>query len=313
MSSVNVIALLRHGMAKMTEQRELANPGQRLRLLWAWVGHRRQFADMAGTASPALQHVASERPQALVGPLIWPYLCAAWGTSERLARIAAHYRIVDRLGPPFPFAMDEVLVLADLDHTMPGLRIVLDQPRWFIREGGLTLNLFVDDFRAYSLAFSFSDTPASEAPDGQGIDCLIGSVQGRNIDEAPELYRNLTKAAHGLRPRDLLIEICRILCRHWGVRRLLGIRDSQRHHRHPFFRGKTIAPQDYDTIWEDRGGKLADDSFYRLPIESERRNDDEIKPNKRSLYRRRYRFLDRLEDEIPAGLPVVRPTRFDDR
>lgn len=280
----------------------------RLRVYLAALANRRQLSALAGNPSPSLQMMAQERPGVLAGPLVWPYLCAGWDADERLKRIQAHYQIVDRLGAPFPFSADERLVLAELDETYPGLRIVLDQPKWFMREGGLTLNLFVDDFRAYSLAFSFSDSA-----DGQGIDCLIGAIQGRNTDEAADLYRDLTKAAHGLRPRDFLIEICRILCRHWNVQNLLAVRDSERHHRHPFFGGKKIAPQDYDAIWQDRGGELADRHFYRLPIESERRDENDIKPNKRSLYRRRYKFLDGLEAEIPLTLPKLTPVRFADR
>lgn len=280
----------------------------RLKLGMAAARHAPALAGLAGTRSPALRRMMRDRPQALAGPLIWPYLCAAWDADERMRRIAAHYRAVDDLGAPFPFAADERLVLADLSGLYPDFRIVLDQPPWFMREGGLTISLFVGDFRAYSLAFSLG-----ASAEGTGTDCLIGAIQGRNDDEAADLYRDLTKAAHGLRPRDLLIEICRILCRHWQVRALFGVADAHRHHRHPFFGTKTMALQDYDAIWRDRGGAPENDHFFRLPLQSERRADDEIKPNKRSLYRRRYRFLDRLEDEIPANLPSLAPQRFADR
>ena len=304
----STLALLRRAIPQIAPRRNMAHRKLRLQLWIAALTHRKALRDLTGSPSPALQRIAAERPEFLIGPLVWPYLCSAWGASERLQRQQDHYRIVDTLGAPFPFAFDDKLVLADLDDTFAGLRIVLDQPQWFMREGGLVLNLFVGDFRAYSLAFSFATNP-----DGQGVDCLIGGIQGRNDDEAIALYRDLTKAAHGLRPRDLLIEICRILCRHWGVRRMLGVRDDQRHHHHPFFGGKKVAPQDYDAIWRDRGGAPEDDHFFRLPLASERRADDEIKPNKRSLYRRRYRFLDDLEARIPADLPGLTPIRFKDR
>lgn len=278
-----------------------------MQILAVALKHRREVSAITGTTSPALRRILGERPASVLGLLIWPYLCASWTVSERLAHLTAHYRILDRLGAPFPFSVNERLILLDLSDIYPGLRIILDQPQWFIREGGLTLNLFVDDFRAYSLAFSLSDSLDGET------DCLIGALQGRNTDEAIDLYRDLTKAAHGLRPRDLLIEICRILCRHWQVDRLLGVRDDQRHHRHAFFSNKALAPQDYDAIWQDRGGRPENNGFYQLPIESERRSDDEIKPNKRSLYRRRYLFLDRLECEIPLGLALTVLSTFSDR
>lgn len=303
----NTITLMRRAVPDIAPNRGFGSVKLRLQVLATALWHWRQISDVVAMASPALCKMLEERPAVVLGPLVWPYLCASWTVPERLAHVTAHYRTLDDLGWPFPFSVNERLVLIDLSDVHPGLRIVLDQPQWFIREGGLTLNLFVDDFRAYSLAFSFSDHP-----DG-GVDCLIGSLQGRNTDEAMDLYRDLTKAAHGLRPRDFLIEICRILCRHWQIRRLLGVRDDQRHHRHAFFGAKSIAPQDYDAIWQDRGGVPEDNNFYRLPIASERRVDDEIKPNKRSLYRRRYKFLDMLESEIPNHLMAVSPVVFADR
>ncbi|MBK4218112.1 DUF535 family protein [Paracoccus caeni] len=296
--------LLGRAMPRIAER---GNLRLRLRVLASALRHRGRVTAIAAAPSPALRQIADERPEVLLGPLVWPYLCAGWTADECLDRLRAHYRMLDRLGPPFPFSADERLVLAELDDIHPGLRVVLDQPQWFMREGGLTLNLFVDDFRAYSLAFSFSETSSGDPA------CLIGAIQGRNTDEAEELYRDLTKAAHGLRPRDLLIEICRILCRHWNIGNLLAVRDSERHHRHPYFGGKKIAPQDYDAIWQDRGGHLEDAHFYRLPISPERRDEAEMKPNKRSLYRRRYRFLDRLEADIPDMLPRLQPVRFSDR
>lgn len=297
------VRLLQRAMPQIAEP---GNKGLRLRVLAAALTHPGRVGAMARNHSPALSLMAKERPAVLLGPLVWPYLCAGWSAAERLDHVRAHYRVLDQLGPPFPFSADARLVMIELDEIHPGLRVVLDQPPWFMREGGLTLNLFVNDFRAYSLAFSLSDK-------GTGLTCLIGAIQGRNTDEAEGLYRDLTKAAHGLRPRDLLIEICRILCRHWGIETLLAVRDSERHHRHSFFGGKKIAPQDYDAIWQDRGGQLEGPYFYRLPIAPDRRDEAEIKPNKRSLYRRRYKFLDQLEAEIPAALPHLRPVRFADR
>lgn len=303
----NEMILLGKAMPQIAPGRGIAATKLRLQVVAAALRHRRELAGLVETPSPALNLILWERPATVLGLLVWPYLCASWTVSERMAHAVSHYRIVDGLGAPFPFSVKERLVLMELPDIYPGLRIVLDQPQWFIREGGLTLSLFVRDFRAYSLAFSLSDHA------GGGIDCLIGSLQGRNTDEALDVYRDLTKAAHGLRPRDLLIEICRILCRHWGVRRILAVRDDRRHHRHAFFGKKTVAPQDYDAIWQDRGGLPENEDFYSLPLASDRRSDDEIKPNKRSLYRRRYGFLDMLEGEIPRQLALASPVVFTDR
>jgi len=276
----------------------------RLRVMASAVQHRHQLSALTQAESPALGRILREQPAVVVGVLVWPYICASWNASKRLDQMGQHYAIVDRLAPQFHFSVDKQLVLLNLSDIHPGLRVVLDQPPWFIREGGLTLNLFIDDFRAYSLAFSFSNGTNG------GIDCLIGSLQGRSTEHALALYRDLTKTAHGLRPRDLLIEICRILCRHWQVQRLLGVRNNQRHHLHSYFGKRTLGPQDYDAIWEDRGGVCEDDCFYRLPLAADRRDDEDIKPGKRSLYRRRYNFLDRLDSELTASLNWDEPVKI---
>ncbi|MCZ2105726.1 MAG: VirK/YbjX family protein [Burkholderiales bacterium] len=281
---------------------------QKLRYLFAGVQYRKPLMTLLEVSdSPALQCVRQDRPMVLVGTVIWPYICAAWEVPTRLEHLQAHYRIVDHLGAPLLFSVDEKLILARLDEMYDGLKIVLDQPQWFMREGGLTLNLFVGDFRAYSITFSFS----GQLPDG--ITCLIGGLQGRDADEVNDLYRSLTGAAQGLRPRDLLLEILRMLCRYWKVQQIFAVRDSQRHHRHHYFGGDRVFDQDYDVIWQDRGGTLADDKlFYRLSVASQRRADSEIKSNKRSLYHRRYHLLDAIESEITTALPGLTPVRFKD-
>jgi len=113
----------------------------------------------------------------MIGALLWPYLSASFEAEERLARIVAHYAVIDTLGPPFPFDCDERLVLVDLGEVLPGLRLVLDQPIWFLREGGLVLNLFIDSFRAFSIAFSLR-----READGE-LTAWIGGIQGRNRDD----------------------------------------------------------------------------------------------------------------------------------
>lgn len=306
-AGLSAAALVRRALPAIAPGRGLSALRLRGRVIAAALRHRAALTALARDPSPALAQIARTRPHVLVGPLVWPYLCAGWDAEARLSRLTAHYRAVDGLGAPFPFDPDSRLVLAELDDIHPGLRLVMDQPRWFIREGGLTLNLFVDDFRAYSLAFSLADLPEG------GRELLIGGLQGRNTEAANDLYRDLTKDAHGLRPRDLLLEACRILARHWDVRKMRGVRDSERHHHHPFFSGKKIAPQDYDGIWRDRGGVLEGTQFWTLPVAPDRRPDEEIKPNKRSLYRRRYRFLDALEQDMLAALPDRQAVRFADR
>lgn len=254
----------------------------------------------------ALDRIMVQRPE-FIGALLWPYLSATFDAEERLRRILAHYEVIDTLGPPFPFDCDERLVLVDLAEVMPGLRLVLDQPIWFLREGGLVLNLFIGSFRAFCIAFSLR-----RETDGQ-LTAWIGGLQGRNRDDMLETYRTLTKLMHGLRPRDFLLEALKMLLREFGVTRLYAVSDAARHHRHPFFGRVKAVLQDYDEIWADRGGVPVSADFFELPMTTERRDEATIKPNKRSMYRKRFEFLDGLEVALLKALQEVKPVKFEDR
>lgn len=260
------------------------------------------FAQPPGSA---LARALDERPE-LRGILLWPYQINSWSLGERLDRFCAHYVEVDRLGAAWAMGIDDKRVLFDLHDIHEGLTVILDQPYWFMREGGFTLNLFTGDFRAFSIAFSlFRD-------DRDRVCALIGGVQGRNTEDALALYRQLTKAAHGLRPRDLLLEALRMLLRHWQVAALFGVSENARHHRHPFFGTKPQEPgQNYDTIWEDRGGARISEVEWALPLNAERRDLEDIAAKKRSLYRKRYAFLDALAAEAEAGFPAGRTLQFE--
>lgn len=275
-----------------------------VRFLRASLHERQTVAQMLSPVpATALHGIMSERPH-LLGALVWPYQCATWAAGERLRRLIGHYAAIDGLAAPLKFSVEDRLVLADLDSAHPGMKLVLDQPEWFLREGGLTLNLFLDSFRAYSVAFSLFRTDA-------GLTATIGGIQGRNREDMLDTYRDLTRTLHGLRPRDFLIEALRILCRLLQVTDLHAVSEAARHHRHPYFKGMPTS-QNYDTIWLDRGGVPQGTDFYTLPVAPDRRDLADLKPGKRPMYRRRFDFLDGLEADIALRLPTLRPVRFAD-
>lgn len=261
---------------------------------------------MEAPPQSALGRLLAQRPET-IGAAVWPFQCLAWGAAERLTRIRGHFEAVDRLGPPLDFAADEKLVLLDAADYQAGVRFVLDQPRWFMREGQLTLNLFHQDFRAFSLAFSLWDGP-------EGLEAVIGAVQGRSSPHAMDLYRDLTKSFHGMRPRDLLIDLFRMLCRELGVRRILAVSDACRIHRSAYFgtpKGAQVLV-DYDEIWEERGGRRCSPAFFELPIEAQQRSIEEVPAKKRGMYRKRYEMLEKIEADLRGGFKALKPVKFEE-
>lgn len=244
----------------------------------------------------ALQRALQQRPE-LLGVVVWPYICTNWNARTRLQRIYEHFRVIESRGAVLDFPIDEQLPLLDLADVANDLRVVLDQPKWFMREGMLVLNLFAQDVRMYSLAFSF-------ALEEDEVVAHIGAIQGVDIDGILGDYRDLTKALHGMRPRDFLVELFRILCRCLGVSNIYAVKNDRRQHCSSYFgAAKSDALfLNYNAIWEERGGIRKSEDFFALSLETPMKQLDMVPSKKRAMYRRRYELLGSLEERMHLAL-----------
>lgn len=260
------------------------------------VGSLRPF--IGAPVGSRLHRGLMERPE-MVGAVLWPYICASWTPDVCLRKIASHYEVMEKIGS----GLDSLLVggppLLRLDEMYPDLRVVLDQPRWFLREGLLAINLFVADSRVYSMAFSF----AMEQGD---VVAYVGAIQGINAEGMIDQYRDLTKALHGMRPRDFLVESFRCFCRCLGISSIYAVDDRQRHHRSAYFgsvKANTIF-LNYNDIWNERGGVKESDDFYKLSVTMPAKSLDEVPSKKRAMYRRRYDLLQVVGRQIQDRLTI---------
>jgi uncharacterized protein len=244
----------------------------------------------------ALAKLLEDRPET-VGAVIWPYQCCAWDARTRLARIVEHYSVAESIGGCVNFPVGEERLLVDLAHIREGFRVIVDQPKWFLREGQLVLNLFLGEERIYSLAFSFFRQAGS-------IAVFIGAIQGRDIKGINDVYRELTKLSHGMRPRDLVIEVFRMFCAELCVAEIFAVSDECRHHRAGYFGNSadTKVSSNYNEIWEDRGGRRIDLTCYSLDVHHQERDISSIPSKKRSLYRRRYEVLQSIRQQMHLNL-----------
>ncbi|WP_370868142.1 VirK/YbjX family protein [Methylotenera sp.] len=240
-----------------------------------------------------LNMLLTHRPET-IGAIVWPYQCRTWDAKTRLQKIEEHYSVIGDLSSTIDFPVNGALKLLDLGDVYEKLHVVLDQPIWFIREGQLVLNLFLDNVRIYSLAFSFSR-------DSGEVAAYVGAIQGRKIDGLADTYKDITKSMHGMRPRDFLFELFRAFCRAAGVSKIFAVSDSNRHHRSSYFGSKIKKAEsavNYDEIWLERGGVLLNSDFYLFSVDSQMKNLDEVPSKKRSMYRRRYQFLEATEEQM---------------
>ncbi len=249
-------------------------------------------------ANPAtrLGQFRRHRPE-MLGLVVTPFVAAPWRAPERFRAVIDHCDAVDALGWPLDVGDHEYRRLADLSDISPGLRLEISAQRWMAREGLLSLSLMEGDKLAFSLSFALGRTC-------DGLVAYIGGLQGGADEDALARARRRTKLAHGMRPRDLLIEAFRMLCRAYGVARILAVADNIRVHRSAYLRARSADPvmMSYDAVWEDRGGTLGPDGFFHLCPSMKRRAAEDIRPNKRSEYRRRYAMLDALQAAIGQTL-----------
>lgn len=236
-----------------------------------------------------------------VGFMLWPYQCAAWDADMRFSRIAEHLDAVMRV-PGLALARDEKVILADVSSISSGVSLVLDRPSWLVREGHLTLSLFKDDFRAFTISFSLTRH--------EELGLFIGGLQGRQSPDILALYRDLTKDFEGMRPRDFLLEALRLFAVKIGVRHIFGVADEHKISRHKYFAGKEAGSFSYDDVWLERGGSRAAPTHFELPLAGSRRRLEDISTKKRSMYRRRYEMLDAIDAELPGNMANAERRHF---
>ncbi len=214
---------------------------------------------------------------------------------------------MDTLGKPFAIGVDEYRNLIELEDLLPLTHVTIAMQPWRFREGLLTLGLCTAEGCIFTLSFILSDTK-------QGIVALVGGIQGASLPGIGDVYRQATKTAHGMRPKDLLIEVFRSLCRAAGIDTIKAVSDAARHQRSAYSlrrsNGRDPVELGYDTTWRERGGVLGNDGFFDVPVSVDRRTEAEMPANKRSMYRRRYALLDTIDTKMRTQLPPSNATRL---
>ena len=244
--------------------------------------------------NPMLSLSLRRFPQ-ISGAMYWPYMNNTWPMERRLAAIDQHYRMLGSQTAIVAHATFGEVELARLDDHYAGLRLVLDKAIWFLREGEVVLNLFVNDQRLYSLAFTFGKDSLESL-------CFVGALQGSNSEAAHGLYRELTHSLHGMRPRDLLMVALKFLCATVEIKRIWAVSSENRQHNSPYFgdshKEKVLVA--YNEVWQEHGGVALHNGFFDIPAAVRYREMSEIPTRKRAAYRRRYQMLEKLEQDIKS-------------
>lgn len=248
-----------------------------------------------------MNHVDVPVTNAMIGVVEWPYIHNKWDTAQRLNTIATHYELLhgevfhDRFSQLMNIHQDEEVTIMQFDEAYDHVSVVLDRPKWFIREGEMVINLVQHDLRVASIAFTLGYESGETT-------AYIGAVQGIHAGISSEqslaIYKRLTKLFFGLRPRTLLLEALKVYLNDMGIEQLYGISDQHRHHRHRYFGfdHQTDFKNDYNAFWEEHGGYLdVQSGFYKMHLKPAIREIKTIPSKKRSQYRKRNAFIEELD------------------
>lgn len=244
-----------------------------------------------------LRRLVTTYPE-ILGIVLTKYVSTNWDTSTRVAQLVNHHRTVAEIGGAIDFAPRNEVELIRIAPINLRYRITLDQPRWLLREGPLIMSLWDGVDRIFHLGFCLS------TENGERV-AYIGSLQGRKeVDihnytiDILKRYRIFSKAACGMRPRDFVVEVFKMLCKALDIKEIRAVSDFNHTQR------QTIpdVKLSYDEVWIERGGKRGDNGFFILPVTANRRVISDLTAKKRAMYVKRYSMLTAVERTLEAAL-----------
>ena len=245
---------------------------------------------------PAMRGFVRANPR-LVFRALTRYMSVRWGLAHRTKVIQDTYRFIASRGGFLAEAMQQpegmTLALLDLDRGQKA-RIRIGSDAQFRKEGEISLFLELDGVAGPITGMAFS-----LEQDGEWI-ALVGGFQGRKGGDE-ETIKLATKAMHGLRPKSLMMVLLQEVAQAMDISALRGVGNDVQVYRarrnHPLIPVRNIR-FDFDALWTEVGGVRLADGWFGLPSITPRRGPDEIKPNKRSMYAKRYTLLDELSRQI---------------
>ena len=162
-----------------------------------------------------------------------------------------------------------------------------------IKKGSMSRFLRLDGQPVYHINFWLSSIDTRPA---LYIGCHQGSKDGLGINKA------LTKAFFGCRPKNLILDLLRVLAQELGIQELRAVSDYGFYANNHIRRDRKLRIS-YDKFWLECGGHPTDDPrFFQLPLIEPRKSMEEVPTRKRAVYRRRFAWLDDIEQQLRTAL-----------
>lgn len=162
------------------------------------------------------------------------------------------------------------------------------------KEGLMSIELTLGKARIYHITFWLDQDENKEKI------LWIGALQGL-LGGASNIHA-LTKHFYGYRPKNLILYALRAVAGALGVSKIYAVSNDG------FFTNTHVRldkklKTSLDDFWQETGGVLCKDPrFFELPVIEPRKSIEEVKSQKRNLYRKRYVALDEIERSIIHNL-----------
>ena len=168
------------------------------------------------------------------------------------------------------------------------LAINLSYAGHILREGMLSLTVSFNSSTICRLTFWFSIVDGKKS-------LVIGCLQGKR--NALDDYKEFTKSLFGIRPQNMAIIALRIYAARLGIEQILTFPKKSLY-------SKGISKDScLDILWTEQGKQvLLTKPFIKINSDNARVKITDIPTHKRSLYKNRYAFLDKLEAEMSSYL-----------
>lgn len=236
------------------------------------------------------------------------YLSRRFDMKRRVQVLEDTYRLVGARGGALRDVLlgapEAVLATVDLGaaaNAPARVEFVLSRPGVY-REGEFLLSMRFSGRPLVAKASFSLARPSADAPAGS-LALYIGCFQGGRDGED---VRAMEKHMQGLRPKAAMLFALQEIGHALGLSGISGIGNDIQiksgRFEERFIRKRANLQFDYDGFWLESEGEKQADGWFKLPARLARRTPEEMKPNKRAMYRRRYAMLDDVAAQIHAAL-----------
>ena len=252
--------------------------------------YRKSFKYLADNIEASLLEMLCTRTHRFLEKPFRPYIVKNSHAIDRSALVVDHYNTVSELVSPalmkqiYTDAKGLTLMTFEIEDILYTVRLVYEAR--YQKEGDMSLVLHSqEDGNFYTLSFTLGHENGARS-------IMIGGLQGpRSNETSNEKIKKLTRKLYGQRPKSLMVSLLDLLAQIWGVETILAVK-TQSHTYAAKRYSKGRIKTDYDALWKELGGTEYDRNFYSLTVNAPRRDLDGMSRSKRSMYRRRYEWLD---------------------